>query len=44
MARAAGWMGDVLSLPLDEQNSFPEPPPVKHKIKKLGMEDFFSPK
>lgn len=44
MARAVGWMGHVLSLPPAEQKSFPEPPPVKHKIKQFGMEDFFGPK
>lgn len=44
MARAAGWMGHVLSLLPDEQNSFPDPPPVKHEIKKLEVEDFFWPK
>lgn len=43
MASAAGSMGDVLSLPPDEQNSFPGPPLVKHKIKKLEMKDFFGP-
>lgn len=44
MARAAGWMGHVLRLLPDEQNSFPDPPPVKHEIKKLEVEDFFGPK
>lgn len=44
MACAAGLMGGVLSLPPDEPNSFPGPPLVKHKIKKLETEDFFGPK
>lgn len=44
MARAAGWMGHILILLPDGQNSFLEPLPVKHEIKKLEVEDFFGPK
>lgn len=44
MARAACWMGRVHSLPPDEQSSFPEPPPVKHEMKKPGEGEFCGPK